>query len=482
VKTDLLAPADLRVVGSRATIAGAGQFSLKAMGTGKLPDGALVYVQSVKAYFQLNRGSSAAPDYISVVPAALGNGNWHRLESNFADPSPWVEQSDWYIDAIGGNDESDGATSATALATHAEFERRMGKLPTVSVPIHVTLLTSLSETIRLRYRVSGDAAYVHWKGTPQSVLLSGAPTAFTVPANNVEGLLTDATQDFTSAVGRRIRFTNTGLNTDPKTFIGRLRGGPTVVRCVDPIYYTSYWSGLNTIDPVGAPYQIEEQCSVWGFDIQVDRDNTGTANETSLVGAVLEDLNLAGCPGSVAHTAYAPSEGGKILLYACAVGANCNVYGPARSEWVACSSRDGTGAAGLCNCEELSFLCHHHSGGGLNIGFGSYVTLNSNQLDEYPLGFQPGSSAVILGTGLYDSLGSGLGLSPGATVLVQRLWGEGHSGPGVTVSGTMQYVNKPTVTGDTPGVNDANVGGVDRSWAQIPYVNANNLARITLAV
>jgi hypothetical protein len=46
----------------------------------------------------------------------------------------------------------------------------------------------------------------------------------------------------------------------------------------------------------------------------------------------------------------------------------------------------------------------------------------------------------------------------------------------------MQYVNKPTVTGDTPGVNDANVGGVDRSWAQIPYVNANNLARITLAV
>jgi len=481
MKTDFLAPADLRIVGSRVSIAGAGQFSLKAMGTGKLPDGALVYVQSVKAYFQLNRGSTSTPDDISVVAAAFGSGNWHRRSSDFVGESPWTQQDTWYIDADNGFDENDGATAATALATHAEFERRMGENSLITQPVLVTLLTSIEEVIRLRYRLSGEGSHVRWLGTPQSVLSSGSATAFTAPSNGVEGFITDAAADFTSVQGRRIRFVGTGNPQDPKTFIGPLHGGITAARCAQPVYFATPWFALAPQNPVGASYQIEEQASAWGFDLEIDRGDIGAGTLGHEVGAVIEDIDLVGSPSTALLTAKTRTLGATVLLFGCALGSG-SFNGPGSVRCVSCSSRESDGTAASPECYDLELRIDYHSGGGWSFLRGTRATMYSaNQCDQNPVKLEESGWLFIFELGIYDVAGplGALDIYSGNTFCSSLfLWGQGNAAEGVVCNSEMQYAILPTITGSTPGVDDVKIAGNTMAWAAVPFIDAATLARV----
>lgn len=99
-----------------------------------LDNGALAFVETYKDYFQKIDTSKPIPANPNVViPASSGNAAWYRLEI----PSTyWQSQTDWFIDALNGNDQYGGASKSDALATFAEFNRRVQQiLATVTVNI-----------------------------------------------------------------------------------------------------------------------------------------------------------------------------------------------------------------------------------------------------------------------------------------------------------------------------------------------------------
>lgn len=104
-------------------------------------DGTIVYVTTIRSYFQ-KRIVSPVPttDGITVVPTQSGDGAWYRL-TNVASQS-WATDRvignavTWYVDPVNGDDENDGSSSAAggplavppyvgAIKTVAEFARRL---------------------------------------------------------------------------------------------------------------------------------------------------------------------------------------------------------------------------------------------------------------------------------------------------------------------------------------------------------------------
>lgn len=117
--------------------------ALSVLDDESLNDGGLVYVRSLRSYFQKYVVSPVpATDGITSVPTASGDGVFYRLEA----PSPsWGYQSTWFIDPSGGDDENvGGPTADEALATWAEFARRV---KVVRTGMDVVLTSNLSEPI-----------------------------------------------------------------------------------------------------------------------------------------------------------------------------------------------------------------------------------------------------------------------------------------------------------------------------------------------
>src|SRR4051812_34624685 len=98
--------------------------AIKAVDTTNLSNGIEVFIESVKDKYVLEIASTSTVDDIVTVQPSTGPGRWVRqLQSS----NEWLIQSTWYINSVSGNDENNGATSGTALKTHGEFRRRIGR-------------------------------------------------------------------------------------------------------------------------------------------------------------------------------------------------------------------------------------------------------------------------------------------------------------------------------------------------------------------
>jgi hypothetical protein len=161
--------------------------ALMALPTATIDDGGVVSVKSVMDMFMLDKTSVLVPDGITVV-AALGGGNWLRLE---VPSQKWILQPTWYIDPVAGNDENDGFTAVTPLQTFAEWKRRVGQR------------LEVAQTLNIQSDIAEDMVFDH-EGTIgvyvvvqgfRTVLYSGAVTAqqpwqVTPPVS--DGQITDA--------------------------------------------------------------------------------------------------------------------------------------------------------------------------------------------------------------------------------------------------------------------------------------------------
>ena len=145
------------------------------------PAPALSVPGSVRLYYDTNqqtilRSENGGP----YLPIASGGGS-----------STALAQPTWYVDPITGSDANDGATAATALATWAEYARRVGSGPP-TVAQTVNLLSDLSEDLiiscsyPLGLTVQGKRTVIY-SGT-----VSAATTWNTTTSPIVPGSITDA--------------------------------------------------------------------------------------------------------------------------------------------------------------------------------------------------------------------------------------------------------------------------------------------------
>lgn len=97
---------------------------LEALPTAGMSPGEIVHVQSVWDYWSYDPFDNASViDNITVASTDTLIGRWHRMD--IADQL-WIQQTSWYINPALGSDEDDGSTPGTALATHDEYNRRVG--------------------------------------------------------------------------------------------------------------------------------------------------------------------------------------------------------------------------------------------------------------------------------------------------------------------------------------------------------------------
>lgn len=105
-----------------------------------LPNGALVYVNTIRDYFQLNHNMSGIlADGITILNTNSGSGKW--LRQNIPNRY-WQETiTEWHIDSA-GNDENVGS-AAYPIKTHAELCRRVGEyyVPTEDILVYLDSAT-----------------------------------------------------------------------------------------------------------------------------------------------------------------------------------------------------------------------------------------------------------------------------------------------------------------------------------------------------
>jgi hypothetical protein len=143
-----------------------------------------------------------------TVLAGIG-GDWHTLEGT--SDQKWLSQTGWYIDSVTGDDENNGTTLAP-LKTAEEIQRRWGSNPFISVPITVTVLSSVVGNIFLKGTGVNNAASITIQGTAVPIL-SDTISAFTPFSHGVYEvsdptptvLTITSVTDFTQYLGKRVR-------------------------------------------------------------------------------------------------------------------------------------------------------------------------------------------------------------------------------------------------------------------------------------
>jgi len=110
--------------------------ALKAFDDTLLSEYAQVFVESVRSPFYLGPFIEF-PDDITTAAASSGTKTWYRT----AVPELWSARDQWFVDAVVGNDENDGASALSPLASYRELTRRTynPKAPVSDASLRVTI-------------------------------------------------------------------------------------------------------------------------------------------------------------------------------------------------------------------------------------------------------------------------------------------------------------------------------------------------------
>jgi hypothetical protein len=88
-------------------------------------EGSTRFVLSFRDYFVASNRASPPAVAAGTVVAHASGGNWRWERLGIPHPS-FAAQTTWEINTVTGDDEADGLTTGTALATWAELDRRLG--------------------------------------------------------------------------------------------------------------------------------------------------------------------------------------------------------------------------------------------------------------------------------------------------------------------------------------------------------------------
>ncbi len=421
-------------------------------------NGGVVFVESYRDYFQ-KIVESPAPAAASgtIVPTSTGDGGWYRL--GIASPT-WASQAAWYIDPLTGDDENDGGTTGTALATWAEFTRRVRA---VDLGMTVTILSNISEPLRGEFETSSSTSWLLITGEP-TVLAYATGTACVnpVPATNTRGTLT--TTDLTVSA--------TGLAGSFVDYVGKFVRAPANDGYNHwPILRTSaanvaqggFWAqDLNTAKPADN-VRIEVLDLITAPTIDIVTNGLGvnaryfkfTSTATGDV-VVLNPLRAqqsfrSGVDGVILNSAFTACEfsgtvhGYQSWFIACLFSLSATAATITAGTGSVASFNGGGSLRPIIvwNPGAVNFQGFVIQGAKLVIG----ATSASTQVQGAPaaVGALTGSTPL----GVFDSPTDGVVVTSGASLAVNTLYGSGNAAYGCRVEngGMMRAIGTPTITG-----------------------------------
>ena len=210
--------------------------ALTALNDVVIQDDGFRFVQTLLAWFRLDKSSTLPIDGIEIVATSSGIGRWIRRIDEGNDQN-WTRQAVWYIDPANSttfaNDENVGDTAANPIRSWAELRRRHGhgfaKLtgapsavirPHEQITINLLSDTPINDGIDLQVRLRNETL-LSIIGTATTV--GGGTITAVVPLNrnaNQAWTITDPLQVWTTHLGRRVRITS-GPNTGQLFWVAR---------------------------------------------------------------------------------------------------------------------------------------------------------------------------------------------------------------------------------------------------------------------
>lgn len=399
----------------------------------------------------------------------------------------WREQAEWHINALTGDDANDGLTEATALATHAELERRLEGVAVEFVyPIvrQVYVDSDLPEYVR-----SGWTAVYRGKRT---VVLTGTLTAGTVayaPATSTRGVIEDTSlpaAGFTPYVGRMFVLTS-----------GPNAGAYGAIQGVNPLnakqaYYQPLFdeAGYSSPAPVaGAGYAIYELTKIippelapWSISLLVHGGDVH-----------FRDIQIvSGKYGTVAATNAAATT-----MWGCVLGPNqpwssyggLSVRSASYADLIGCFLHEGVGIDTAWGSNLYLEACTirqvDHTYG--NIGF-TFLPVVQLGKAAAPVRFAVGGSFTLYDWLAFFEHGSAAGgivqIADGGHVdcSYSPLWGVDNAVAYAVNVGVGCYLsyggasNLPAI--DTAATADCLVGNVPQAYGALPFVNSTKMCGI----
>jgi hypothetical protein len=453
-----------------ARASGVGAVDLDALDqvdTSSMVDHARCFVTDLpaNATYEWDAASSALVDGFNVLSGTTVTGRWLLL--SISSGARFVTQASWYVDATNGDDANGGTSWDDALQTQPELGRRCSGFFDPSLAnVAVYLRGDFAEAVSLQAVFANVAAVMTIQGEMSEAHAGviGAYLPFD-PATDQRASLAETAVDLGPYVGKRVRVTS-GAVAGAVSHIATNSGQLALVGQFSRMLSSGSTSTSNP--SAGDGFSVEDYLTeIPCFDINIQGAHV-----------VVRDLRIRST--SDANT-----------IRSCMVGslgalASCNVFG---CEFAPDSIANVSGNFTLCSCRNttgslvfINFVgrkINHVALAPIYIGDASFVAgfNNIHQGATATLSVGTGSTLEDLGhRGMFAVGGSAAFAveSLGRYFLLHAadlLWGSGNTaGATVAVGGACQvvYLAKPTITGSG---TDALVGGVAKSWAEIPYID-----------
>lgn len=449
------------------------------------PDGFAVLVRSVNRPFQL------LPIVQPEIPMLVLSSRdplrmWYGLAAEFGPAAnPWLQQVDWWVDPVSGNDENSGDASTRALATIYEWQRRL-QGARFSRGYRIRMLGPLSE-LNLQLDL-GALGYLNLDFSPAAVTLDQAHVALYVPPNGVNqyGILSLVEAlNLNPYRFARVRFL-TGAAAGGVCWIALvnpLGGGANTARVTQPVWVdpdnvlSPPLTLAHVLPGLGDLLAIEALISVGAVGTNFFQ---GSSPDFGLNSLVISHAAVGGATAVPTVVQCSNAQVSPTFLWACDLRAQ-TLHGNLQTIGCSCHA-DGFGiyATGV---DWLSSLTLEDS-----LIWDGTVTSNVFLFDSLVQDAQlfpaAGRTSMAGHVAVFDAPGDGI-VAYGAGVSVESaglLYGTGNIGFGVNLrsgGAMLDYLTKPTITGT---VGDTSIHGNVRAWGLIPWVDPASGAGIVATV
>lgn len=462
-----------------------GKFAtLAALALANGAEGMLAYVDTQRAIWIFRLGSEETVDGASIIDGI--DGQWFRLPI----PHPsWATEADWYVDPAAGDDENDGLTTDTALATVAEVTRRING-QTLQQQTTIWLMGDCAEhpIIKVHQSETEPGARVLLRGhsSAWTTVRTGSITSFTDLVRTAPSeamIVTDTSiDDWTNYLGFRVRLTSgagAGACFFPVKRISATQARCTPANTFDPTS-ALFYAG-RTIPTVGNTYVIERLPGIYGMTVEVTRaSHSGQGQQFRAVVSDIEIGKGLATPelgtiqirsGISSLPALSAWIGHCRILVREIVGDELGIYGSLFDARFASSSQARFWGAGV------------HAGGCIgSFRGGSHgrfflsedFTIQGSGSPNSGLRCLTNWSIQANGMAVFDAANDAVqvGLADAVDCVVAApLYGTGSTGSGVQIdAGAIMRLgsvaNVPTITGGG-AQPEANIGGTGVTWAAI---------------
>ncbi len=399
-------------------------------------------------------------------------------------------QSAWFV-STAGDDENDGLTSSTPIKTDVEIQRRwgVGRRARISVPVTITYAQSPTTITNYLWECVNGGSLV-LIGTPtvtKSGTVISAVQAQVRTAGSEAGWAITGTGLDASDIGKLAYITSgTAGNIGAYARIlkdetgGKVRVSPFGKTTLGTVGFTQVTPVVNDVIEVRDPTTLSVGC-IEGSD----------ATNTQLVSSGYFATNGIKLAGNANNGAGSIKNWGLSFQYHGTILENLQICGFGLGGFLGHRLLGG-GISGLGGIiiQRASNLTIHQSGctGPVQLGQGSGCQiLADTYFQNTSLTVARGCTANTQGVAFFDraSASSCIVVQTGGLCVQSGAvpdWGTANAGYGITVQSLSgySYATKPTINSGLGAGREARVGGTDKLYSAVPFIEATNNAALVL--